>query len=273
MKKSPLRNIWLWTALAILIIIFDSPLLNALLTSLKADGTINSFPPKWIFKPTGQHFLDLFNGPYPFAKYFMNSIVVSIGSSLLVIVVGLPAAYSMIRLNAAKRLLGIVVSLRLLPPIVFAIPYYMLYQWIGLVDTRIGLVLLNTLFNLPLGLLLLVSFLQELPYEIEEAARVDGCGTYGILGRIVLPLLGPGIVAVMILTFVFTWNEFLFSLVLTSQHATTITVGATMFITSWGIRWGDVSAAIVLSVIPPLLFTIFLQKYLVKSLSMGAVKG
>ena len=273
MTRSRWRFWALWIVLAVIIIVIDSPLLNAVLTSIKTSGDINSFPPKWIFGPTLIHYHHLFDGQYPFLSYFMNSIIISVGASILVVLVTFPGAYAMVRLGAGKRLLGSIVSLRLLPPIIFAIPFYVLFQNIGLLDTKIGLILINALFNLPLSILLFISFIQELPYELEEAGYVDGCTTYGLLWRIVFPLIAPGAASVMILTFVFTWNEFLFALILTAQNAIPITVGATMFITSWGIKWGDISAAIVLSVLPPLLFTIVLQKYLVKSMAMGGLKG
>jgi multiple sugar transport system permease protein len=258
---------------SLLVLIF--PLLLAILTSLKSEQDIAAFPPRWLFSPTFEHYQNVFYGSgYPFDLFFWNSFVISLGSSLICILVCVPAAYAMVRMNVGiKRFFPFVVSMRLLPPIIFAIPYYMMFQFLHLLDSKTGLIWVGALMNIPLTLMLLVGFVQELPKEIEEAALIDGCNTYSILGRIVFPLIGPGAAAAAILTFIFTWNEFLFVRILSDVKATTATVGSTLFIQAYGIRWGDVAAAIVLSVIPPLLFTLFVQRYLVKGLSMGAVKG
>src|SRR5699024_8590170 len=210
----------------------------------------------------------LFGSSYEFPQYFANSLLLATFTSLLVIIITLPAAYSMIRLHfGEKRALPFTTGLRLFPPIIFAIPYYLMFQTLGLLDTIFGLVLINTFLNVPLGLLLMIGFLQDIPKDIEESAMLDGCSTYSILFRIILPLMKPGIASVGILTFMFSWNDYLFAVIMSLDKATPVTLGATMFITSWGIKWGDVSAASFLSVLPPLLFTFLAQKYLVSGLS------
>lgn len=261
--------------LAVSIFILTFPLLMAFMTSIKTDEDIASFPPKWLFSPTWDHYKNVFYGSgYPFDTFFLNSFVIALGASLVSVLVCLPAAYAMLRLGIGmKRFFPFIISLRLLPPIVFAIPYYMMFQYLHLLDTHIGLIWVAALMNIPITLLLLIGFIQELPREVEEAAMIDGCTNFSILSRIIVPLIGPGIAAAAILTFIFTWNEFLFVRILTDIKATTATVGSTLFIQAYGIRWGDIAAAICLSVIPPILFTLFVQRYLVKGLSMGAVKG
>lgn len=270
-----LKKISFWLLLLISLLILSFPLLLAFLTSIKSEDDITSFPPKWIFSPILEHYRNVFYGSgYPFDLFFMNSFVIATGASIVAVLLCVPAAYAMVRMGVGvKRFFPFVVSLRLLPPIVFAIPYYMMFQFLNLLDTRTGLIWVGVIMNIPLTLMLLVGFIQDLPKEIEEAAMIDGCSTYQILGRIIFPLIGPGTAAAAILTFIFTWNEFLFVRILSDIKATTVTVGSTLFIQAYGIRWGDVAAAIVLSVIPPLLFTLFVQRYLVKGLSMGAVKG
>lgn len=256
-------------------IVINFPVLSALSTSLKVDRDISSFPPKVLFRPTLEHYANvLYAAGYDFPRFFLNSTALSLFTSLLVILITLPAAYAMVRLGfGRKRLLPFTTGLRLFPAIVFAIPYYLMFQALGLLDTVAGLVLINTFLNLPLGLLLMVGFLQDVPAEIEEAAKVDGCSVYQVLWRIVLPLMGPALASVAILTFIFSWNDYLFAVIITSSEARTVTVGAANFVTSYGIKWGDVSAATVLSVLPPLLFALLAQRYLVQGLSMGAVKG
>lgn len=270
-----LKKLGFWAMLIISLAILCLPLLLAILTSLKPEQAIATFPPQWIFTPTIEHYQNVFYGSgYPFNLFFFNSFVISLGASLVAVLLCVPAAYAIVRMKVGvKRFFPFIVSLRLLPPIVFAIPYYMMFQFLNLLDTRTGIIWVGVIMNIPLTLMLLVGFVQELPKEIEEAAMIDGCSTYGILGRIVFPLIAPGAAAAAILTFIFTWNEFLFVRILSNVKATTVTVGSTLFIQAYGIRWGDVAAAIVLSVVLPLVFTLFVQRYLVKGLSMGAVKG
>jgi multiple sugar transport system permease protein len=270
-----LKKIGFWLTLLASILILSLPLLIAILTSFKTEQAITSFPPKWFFTPTFEHYLNVFyRSGFPFDRFFLNSFIISTGSSILVILLCIPAAYGMVRMKVGlKHFFPFVVGLRLLPPIVFAIPYYMMFQYLHLLDTQVGLIWIGVLMSIPLTLMLLVGFIQELSEEIEEAAMIDGCSTYRILGSIVFPLIAPGAAAAAILSFIFTWNEFLFVRILSNVNATTVTVGSTLFIQAYGIRWGDVAAAIILSVIPPLIFTLFVQRYLVNGLSMGAVKG
>lgn len=267
---------WRLTFVVFLIVfLFNIPLLNTFLTSIKTDGDIAGNPLTIFFTPTNSHYENvLFGAGYNFPQFFLNSIFLAFSTSLLVILITLPAGYSMIRMRVGiKRALPFTAGLRLFPPIIFAIPYYLMFQYIGLLDTVFGLVLINTFLNVPLGILLMIGFLQDLPIDIEEAAKIDGCSTLSVLFKIVIPLMKPGIAAVGILTFIFTWNDYLFAVIMSLNKSTPVTLGATMFITSWGIKWGDVSAATILSIVPPLLFTLLAQRYLVSGLSMGAVKG
>lgn len=267
---------WKFTiSVGLIAFILNIPLLNTLFTSFKTEGDISSTPPKLLFSPTLEHFENvLYAAGYDFPKFFLNSIVLALLTSLFVILITLPSAYAIVRLNfGSNKLMPLATGLRLFPPIIFAIPYYLMFQYLGLLDTIIGLVFINVFLNLPLGLLLMTGFLQDLPKEIEESAVIDGCSIYQILYKIIFPLMGPGIASVGILTFIFSWNDYLFAAIIALKDATPVTLGATMFITSWGIKWGDVSAATILSVLPPLLFTFVAQRYLVKGLSAGSVKG
>lgn len=270
-----LKGVAFGIVVLLIVATFSFPLVIAFLTSIKTDADIASFPPKWMFVPTLKHYQNVFYGSgYPFGLFFANSFIIAVGASMGAVLLSLPAAYAIVRIGVGrKRFFPFVVSLRLLPPIVFAIPYYMMFQFLNLLDTRAGLIWVGIIMNLPLTLMLLVSSVQEFPKEVIEAAMIDGCSTYGILTRMVFPLIAPGAAAAAILAFIFTWNEFLFVRILSDVKATTVTVGSTLFIQAYGIRWGDIAAAVSLSVIPPLVFALFVQRYLVKGLSMGAVKG
>jgi len=265
----------LWYVVSIgIVLLFMLPILFTITTSLKSDRDINALPPKWLFDPVTVHYNNVMkDAGYPFPKFFGNSLIVALVASVLVVLINIPAAYSIVRFKTGGQgLFGFVVSLRLLPPVVFIVPIFILFQAVGLIDNLPGLILINTLFNTPLALLLFVGFIQDLPREVEESAMIDGASSLQILLRIVLPLLLPGLSVVLVMTFLWVWNEFLFSRVLTFNAATTVTVGASLFVTAWGVRWGDIAAAITLSLLPTLLFTFFVQRYLVAGLTLGAIK-
>lgn len=266
--------VWYLVALLILLI-FAFPLVNTFFTSLKSNLDIIATPPTWAFTPVTTHYENvLYAAGYDFPAFFRNSAFVALGASTLVVLACLPAAYSIVRFRTGgQQLFAFIISLRLLPPVIFTVPMFILFQALGMLDSVRGLALVNTLFNTPLALLLFVGFIQDLPREIEEAAMIDGASTWGVMRYVVLPLLLPGIAVVMVMTFLWSWNEFLFSLVLTFNQATTVTVGASLFVTAWGVRWGDIAAAITLSLIPTLVFTFFVQRYLVSGLTLGAIKS
>lgn len=265
----------LWYVVSIaIVLVFMIPIFGTIATSLKTTRDINVMPPRWIFTPVLVNYDYVLNqSGFSFTNFFANSLVVAFGTSLLVILINLPAAYSMVRYGTGgQRLFAFVISLRLLPPIVFIVPMFILFQFLRLLDSLPGLILVNTLFNTPLALLLFVGFVQDLPREVEESAMIDGASSWQTLRLIVLPLLLPGLAVVLVMTFLWTWNEFLFSLILTLNRATTVTVGASFFVTAWGVRWGEISAAITLSLLPTLIFTFFVQRYLISGLTLGALK-
>lgn len=275
-RRTPRHRLYLVTLAATLVAIaVNVPLLNALWTGLKTDGEIGSRPPTFFFRPTIGHFKNAaYASGYDFPHFFLNSVLLAMGAAALVLVVSLPAGYSIVRLGFGKRKLMIITTaVMLVPPITFALPYYLMAEHASLVDTVPALIFADTFVNLPLGLLLIAGFLRDLPREIEEAALVDGCGHLKMLWRVVFPLMAPALASVAILTFVFSWDDYLFAVVLTASSATPVTAGAANFITSYGVQWGNISAATVMSVIPPLIVGFVAQRYLVRGLTMGAVKG
>lgn len=269
-------RLWLFTVLAGLVaLIVNVPLLNAALVSFKPDGEIAKNPLALPASPTLDHYANvLYASGYDFPRFFVNSALIAVGTVVVVLVIAIPATYAIVRLGFGGRwIISSASGLRLLPAIFFVVPFFILFSTLGLQDTIQGLIAANAFLNLPLAIILLSSALGDIPQEIEEAAAVDGASIYRTLGSIVLPLLAPTVVAVAVLVFIFSWNDYLFALVLSTSNATPVTLGAANFITSTGIRWGDISAASVLSTLPPLLFAVFAQRYLVSGLSSGAVKG
>ena len=262
-------------SVVLIIILFNFPLIDTILTSFKSNSDIFKSPPVWIFKPTLQHYIAILTDPsVSFIRYLINSLIICLGASALVILTCLPAAYSIVRYNFGRRtLFPFLVNFRSVPLIVFAIPIYIMYQNMRLIDTLPGLIFIDALINVPLALLLLVGFIQDLPRELEDAARIDGCSTLGVLRYVVLPLMSPIIAAVSILSFIYAWGEFLFGMILSINNAIPVTVGITFFVTAWGIKWGEIAAAASLSVLLPLLFSLFIRRYLIRGITAGAVKG
>lgn len=270
------RNSWVAFAIVLLVaLLFNLPLLGALFNSLRTDEAIASGALVWEFDASFSHFQNAMGAAgYDFPKFFRNSILISTGAVILVTLLAVPAAYAVVRLGfGGPWILRVAVTLRVIPAIFFLIPFYLMFSRVGLIDSILVLILVDSFINLTLALLIFANALAEIPLEVEESAAIDGASVYQRLRYIVIPLLSPAMVSVAVLTFLFTWADYIFAVVLTAQNATTVTVGAANFVTSYGIRWGDISATVVLSVLPPLLFALFAQRFLVRGLASGAVKG
>ncbi len=266
------------TTLAFVLAIGTSlaPLLWMAETSLKSnreisqDGTL--YPHAW----TGQNFRSLFSGRQ-FGSYLTNSIVITGVSVLVSLVLGTLAAYSIARFRlwrGAERWVAIgLLTARILPPIVIVVPAYLLMQRLGLLNSRLGLMVIYTAFNVSFVVWMMESFFREIPVDLEEAAMVDGDSRFTAFRRIVLPLAAPGLAATAIFAVIVTYNEFLFALVLTSTpDAETMPVGAATLIGRINVDWGAMSAAGVVGALPIVVFAVFVQRHLVRGLTMGAVK-
>jgi multiple sugar transport system permease protein len=256
-------------------ITFNLPLMGAVYNALRSDDAIASGPLVWELDPGFSHFQNALGAAgYDFPSFFRNSIIISLGSVLLVTLLAVPAAYAVVRLGfGGPWILRIAVALRVIPAIFFLIPFYLMFSRFGLIDSVLVLILVDGFINLTLALLIFANALAEVPIEIEESAAIDGASIYQRLRYIVLPILQPAMVSVAVLTFLFTWADYIFAVVLTANDATPVTVGAANFVTSYGVRWGDISATVVLSVLPPLVFALFAQRFLVRGLAAGAIKG
>ncbi|MCX5513321.1 sugar ABC transporter permease [Kaistia algarum] len=264
-----------WVVFAVVALVVNLPVLSTILTSFKTDADINAYPPKWIFTPTLDHYRTVLTSPsVDYLHYVMNSIVIAVLGTIFAIVLTLPAAYAIARYKVgAKWLLPIITNLRALPLIIFAIPFYFMFQTVGLLDTRLGLALISCIINIPIALVLFVGFVQDLPRDFDDAAKIDGASMGQILRHVVVPLSRPVMLAVFILSFIYSWNEFLFGLILTTKSAVPVTVGATFFVTSRGIEWGPTAAAMTIGVLPPLILGLFAYPYMGKSMLAGGVKG
>ena len=267
-----------WAVLAIAVFVLNYPVIVTLATSLKPAAEIMSNSSLWVRSPTLANYAVVLDpaGRYDVWSFLFNSLVSALIGTLLPMVICFPAAWAMARRGVGNRVLfPAVVNLRALPLIVFAIPLYLMYQWLGLLDTRLGLGLILAVVNLPIALLLLTNAVRELPLELEEAARMDGASITTLLLRVVLPLCRPAMVTVFIFGFITAWNEFLFGLMLTTSEAVPITVGASFFFASGGggVQWGVAAAIIMISAAPPLVLGLVMYRQIGGSVTTGAIKG
>ncbi len=259
------------------------PFFWILLTSLKNQVDIISVPPKFVFKPTIGNYAALVIGEHrgqyastrpDFPRFFLNSMIVSSGAVALSMVASIPAAYALARFTfPLKNALAFgFMSFRFVPFIAFVIPLYLLFQQLGLYNTYSGLILAYQLITLPFTVWMLRSFFQEIPLEIQEAAKIDGCSWFGVLTRVILPLSMPGISVTVILGFMFCWNAFNYPLMLAGRETFPVTVGAIQFISYEQVLWGQMAAATIVATVPQLLLSLMVQKYIVRGLTMGAVR-
>ena len=252
------------------------PLYMMITTSLKTDQQTFAWPPAWFFTPTLQSYrnaLFVFGGR-SVDQYLFNSVVVTLSSSALAVFLGAMAAYGLARFpfRGNRDLAFYILSTRFAPPVGFIVPIYLMVQRSGLLDTRLALIIVYTSMNLSFVTWIMRGFFMEIPIEIEEAAFVDGYSRFQILLRVALPLVRPGLAATAILSAIFSWNEFLFASILAPGDAATIPVYLAGFSASMNIEWGEYMAVGTMAVVPIMIFTLALQRHLVRGLTFGAVR-
>jgi len=252
-----------------LVVLF--PFLWMLSSSFKTQLDIISWPPKIFFTPTLQNYQKVF-GEQDFLKYFLNSTIVGTTAVGLSLVLGLPAAYSIARF-AQKKLAVFILLARLMPGITFLMPWYIVFSRLDLMDSYTALILSHMLIALPIVVWIMSSYFGTIPREMEESAMVDGATRQYAFWKIILPLSGPGIITATTLSFIFSWNNFMFSQVLSMEKTKTLPIAVYNFLSYAEVDWGGVMAAAVAIMAPALVLTMIFQKYVVKGLTMGAVKG
>ncbi|CAI9413739.1 Trehalose transport system permease protein SugB [Pleomorphomonas sp. T1.2MG-36] len=277
MRKT-LVNTLRWLVFVAAVVILNFPVIATLVTSLKSEAEIMTNASLIIEAPTLDNYAAVFAmaDRFDILHFLTNSLVASLIGSVLAIVLAFPAAYAMARFGVGRNwLLPLAVNLRAVPLIIFAIPIYLMYQQVGLLDTRFGLALILCLVNVPLVLVLFVSSIADLPLEIEEAGRVDGAGTLRLLIYVVAPMSLNVVAASSVLAFIYSWNEFLFGLMLTTNNATPVSVGASFFFAAsgGGVRWGVAAAVMILATLPPLVLGLLMYRQIGRSMTAGAVKG
>ena len=256
----------------LVVFIFFFPVLWMWLEGFKTEPQAASTPPTILFVPTLAEFQEVLSGDFP--PFFINSAIASLGSTLLVLVLGLPAAYALsVRpVKRARDALFFFISTRFLPFAASLVPLYLLARDVQLLDNIIALVLIYTTINLQLGVWLLRSFLLEIPHDLFEAARVDGAGFFNELWRVIVPLIMPGIAATSLICLIFSWNEFFYAVNFTSSVAATAPLFLVSFISGRGLFYAKLAAAATLASLPVLMAGWIAQKQLIRGLTMGAVK-
>lgn len=267
-----MKRVFFYLVIVIMLIGFVFPIAWVYVTSFKAPDDIFR-PEKLLFEPT------LYNYNYitnvrPSFKELWNSLIVCVFSTAIVIFVSLPAAYSFARFKTGKgHLLFVTISTRMFPGVVAALPFFFAYRDIGLLDTHLGLILLYVYFNMSFATFLLYGFFKEIPAELEYAARVDGYSQFDVLRKIVFPLIKPGVAITTAFCLIWSWNEFFFAFLFTRKVARTVSVGLSTFWGSVEIQWGPMAALMGIAILPTLLAAWFMQRYIIRGLTFGAVKG
>jgi multiple sugar transport system permease protein len=271
MNRKIVSNVVFYTVVVLISLVVLFPFLWMLTSSLKTQVDIISWPPKLIFAPTLQNYEKVF-GEQDFLKYFLNSTVVGTAAVGLSLVLGLPAAYAIARFRQRKLAVFILLA-RLMPGISFLMPWYIVFSRLDLMDSYTALILSHMLIALPIVVWIMSTYFSTIPREMEESAMVDGATRQYAFWAIILPLSGPGIITATTLSFIFSWNNFMFSQVLSMEKTKTLPIAVYNFLSYAEVDWGGVMAAAVAIMAPAIVLTMIFQKYVVKGLTMGAVKG
>jgi multiple sugar transport system permease protein len=273
-KSSGARDRFLMHALAIVLAVLAlSPFLWLVLMSFKTNAEIFRFPPRVFFEATWANYAALWTSE--FRNSFANSLIVGVVSTALSLLIGVPAAYALSRwtTRAGGTITLWILASRMAPPIAFTIPYFLVYRHLELLDTLTGLVIIYLTFNLSLVIWMMRPFYDQLPRSLEEAAWIDGATMWQGFYRIILPLSGPGLAATAILCFLFAWNDFFFALILTRTESMTAPVAVVNFMNYEGWEWGRIAAGGTMIMLPVLIFSFLVRRYLVHGLTGGALKG
>ncbi len=268
-----------WTAFAVAMILAGvlialTPYVWILMTSFKTRLDALADTPVWLFTPTFEHYPDVFLEKN-YLPLVWNSVLVATLSTALSLALGVPAAYVFARheFPAKEDLFFFFLTTRMAPPISVVVPMFLLFTTFRITDTPLAVILAHSTFNLSLVVWMMRGFFAEIPREIDEAAMMDGHSRAGMFVRILVPLAAPGLAATAVLCFILSWNEFLYAFVLVAFEGRTLTVGIPGLITPHGTLWGQVAAVAVVATLPIILFSLLVQRHLVRGLTFGAVKG
>ncbi len=275
MKQTIPRQLMLFAAAGLLLTVWAFPVLWGVLTSFKTERDVLAYPPVWIFTPTLDNYRAVLSGADSILPNLWSSIVVSSTATLLTMLFSVPAAYAIARLKyPGKQTSGFYVLVtQMLPPVGLVIPYYLVLQRVGGLDTYSGLILIFLTFSLPFAIWLMVSYFEDIPLEMEEAALLDRAGRLRALWYVILPQVRGGIAVTTIFVFLNSWNEFMFSVLLGGNRVRPVTVAMFNFISVEQTQWARLAAAAIVAMAPVIIIGLAAQRHIVKGLTVGAVKG
>lgn len=275
MSRPLARRAALLVVAGLIVSVWAFPVLWALLTSFKTERDVLAYPPTFVFAPTLANYREVLFGASTILPNLWSSLVVSVWATLLTILFAVPAAYALARLRyPGKRASGFyVLATQMLPPVGLIIPYYLTLQRIGGLDTYSGLVAIYLTFSLPFAIWLMVSYFEDVPHEMEEAALLDRAGRLRTLWHVILPQVRGGIAVTTVFVFLNAWNEFMFAVVLGGNTVRPVTVAMFNFISVEQTQWARVAAGAMVAMAPVILVGLFAQRHIVKGLTVGAVKG
>jgi multiple sugar transport system permease protein len=267
-------RIFTYLSLCVIVILSLFPLFWMFLTSFKPKYMTFATPPVWFFKPTTENYAQVFLfAEYP--KYFANSMIVGLATTIIAVTVGSLAAYAFARFEFRGRNTIQVLMLipQIIPPVAIIIPLFVLFRTLNLTDKLGTLVFSYLSFAIPIAVWILIGFFRDVPRDLEEAALIDGATHWQALWKVLYPLVTPGLAAAAILIFIGCWNEFLYAVILTGRDSKTVPVAIASFISNKDIHWGRIAAAGTVMLLPVTAFALSVQRYLVQGLSKGAIKG
>jgi len=271
MKTKAVYKLLFLILVLVIVIPMLFPFAWMLMSSFKTQVDIISWPPRIIFTPTMQNFDRVFT-EQNFLLFLQNSSIVGVTTILVSLLIGLPAAYSIARFKQ-RRLLMLILVARLMPGISFLMPWFIIFSRLRLMDSHIALILSHILIVMPVVVWIMSAYIETIPAEMEESAMVDGATRQRAFASIILPLCTPGIITATTLSFIFSWNNFMFAQVLSRQRTRTLPIAIFNFIGYAEVDWGGVMAAAVSIVAPAIIITMIFQKYMIKGLTAGAIKG
>lgn len=275
MKRGAIRRLALAAAAGLMLAVWAFPVVWGLLTSFKTERDVLAYPPVWLFKPTLDNYREVLFGTSSILPNLWSSVVLATATTLLTMLIAVPAAYALARLRyPGKKASGFyVLATQMLPPVGLIIPYYLVLQKIGMLDSYSGLTAIYLTFSLPFAIWLMVSYFEDVPFEMEEAALLDRAGRLRTLWYVILPQVGGGIAVTTVFVFLNAWNEFLFAVVLGGNNVRPVTVAMFNFISVEQTQWARLAAGAMLAMAPVILIGLFAQRHIVKGLTVGAVKG
>jgi multiple sugar transport system permease protein len=284
--KTMIKKTVSYLLVLVIVIVFLFPVYWTLLTSIKAKAELFDYPPRLIPSEItlknyegvilGQKNDSVVMGEGGYGKYLFNSVIVSVASCLICFVIGAFGAYGLVRVRMAKKrkdnLSFWILSTRMMPPVAAAIPFYIMFQNINLINSYWSIIISYITFNLPFVVWTLQGFFRDVPNEIYEAAKIDGAGSVLSFVKVILPLSAAGCIVTFIFTFIFSWNEFTFALVLSGEKTKTMPVAVASMWTGVASRWGEIATTGIVTIIPILILTFSIQKYFIKGMTFGAIK-